>query len=48
VDTLWPDFDRRELWRLCEEYAHRERRFGTAPPNEPESEPQPQLVPGVE
>jgi len=48
VDTLWPDFDRRELWRLCEEYAHRERRFGTAPPNEPESEPPPQLVPGVE
>ncbi len=30
VATLWPDFDRRQLWRLVEDYAARERRFGTA------------------
>ncbi len=28
LDTLFPDFDRRELWRACEIYAARERRFG--------------------
>ena len=27
-DTLWPDFDRRDLWRACEEYARRDRRYG--------------------
>jgi len=30
----WPalcgDFDRRDLWRACEEYASRDRRFGGA------------------
>jgi undecaprenyl diphosphate synthase len=30
LDTLWPDFDRRHLWTACEEYARRQRRFGTA------------------
>ena len=30
MDTLWPDFDRRQLWAACEEYASRQRRFGTA------------------
>jgi undecaprenyl diphosphate synthase len=30
LDTLWPDFDRRELWRACEIYAGRDRRFGAA------------------
>ena len=30
LDTLWPDFDRRHLWATCEEYASRQRRFGTA------------------
>jgi undecaprenyl diphosphate synthase len=30
MDTLWPDFDRRHLWAACEEYAARQRRFGTA------------------
>jgi undecaprenyl diphosphate synthase len=30
LDTLWPDFDRRHLWQACEEYAHRQRRFGSA------------------
>jgi undecaprenyl diphosphate synthase len=28
VDTLWPDFDRLQLWKLCEEYARRGRRYG--------------------
>jgi undecaprenyl diphosphate synthase len=34
LDTLWPDFDRRDLWRAIEIYADRERRYGTARPNE--------------
>jgi undecaprenyl diphosphate synthase len=25
---LFPDFDRRDLWRACEVYASRQRRFG--------------------
>ncbi|HEU5474408.1 MAG TPA: isoprenyl transferase [Actinophytocola sp.] len=29
-DILWPDFDRRDLWRACEEFAGRDRRFGGA------------------
>ncbi len=29
-DILWPDFDRLDLWRACEQYARRDRRFGTA------------------
>ena len=29
-DILWPDFDRRDLWRACEAYARRDRRFGGA------------------
>ena len=29
-DTLFPDVDRRHLWRACEAYAHRDRRFGGA------------------
>ena len=33
-DVLWPDFDRRDLWRACVEYASRDRRFGGAIPNE--------------
>lgn len=32
LDTLWPDFDRRDLWRACEIYAGRDRRYGGAPP----------------
>lgn len=35
-DVLWPDFDRRDLWRACLEYASRDRRFGGALPNEVE------------
>jgi undecaprenyl diphosphate synthase len=27
---LWPDVDRRVLWRACETYANRERRYGGA------------------
>jgi undecaprenyl diphosphate synthase len=33
IDTLWPDFDRRQLWAACEAYAARDRRFGGALPN---------------
>ena len=29
-DKLWPDYDRRDLWAACEQYAARERRFGSA------------------
>ncbi|MDR1852217.1 MAG: isoprenyl transferase [Propionibacteriaceae bacterium] len=29
-DKLWPDFDRRDLWAAIEQYASRERRFGSA------------------
>jgi trans,polycis-polyprenyl diphosphate synthase len=34
LDTLWPDFDRRHLWHACEIYAGRERRYGSATPND--------------
>jgi undecaprenyl diphosphate synthase len=30
LDTLWPDFDRRQLWHACELYVKRNRRFGAA------------------
>ncbi|WP_283134852.1 isoprenyl transferase [Rhizohabitans arisaemae] len=33
LDTLWPEFDRRHLWRACELYASRDRRYGGAIPN---------------
>ena len=33
-DRLWPDFDRRDLWRAIEVYAGRDRRFGGAVPNQ--------------
>ncbi|WP_143067332.1 undecaprenyl diphosphate synthase family protein, partial [Streptomyces sampsonii] len=39
-DVLWPDFDRRDLWRACLEYAQRDRRFGGAV-----EEPQPSVPP---
>ena len=32
-DTLWPDYDRRDLWRAIETYAARARRYGGALPN---------------
>jgi undecaprenyl diphosphate synthase len=32
MDTLWPDFDRRGLWKACELYASRDRRYGGAEP----------------
>ncbi|MDQ1626880.1 MAG: undecaprenyl diphosphate synthase [Actinomycetota bacterium] len=32
LDTLWPDFDRRDLWRAVEIYAARDRRYGAALP----------------
>ena len=33
LDRLWPDFDRRDLWRAIEAYAQRDRRYGGAVPN---------------
>jgi undecaprenyl diphosphate synthase len=33
LDTLWPDFDRRQLWRAVEIYAARDRRYGGAVPH---------------
>ena len=33
LDTLWPDFDRRDLWRAIELFASRDRRYGGALPN---------------
>ncbi len=33
LDTLFPDFDRRQLWQACEIYASRDRRYGGAVPN---------------
>jgi undecaprenyl diphosphate synthase len=30
LDTLFPDFDRRDLWTACTDYAGRDRRFGSA------------------
>ncbi|MEY9930301.1 undecaprenyl diphosphate synthase [Catenulispora sp. GP43] len=33
-DTLWPDFDRTNLWRACESFAGRDRRYGGAITNE--------------
>jgi undecaprenyl diphosphate synthase len=30
IPELWPDVDRRHLWRACEAYASRERRYGGA------------------
>ncbi len=32
-DALWPDFDRRNLWRACDTFARRDRRYGGAVPN---------------
>ena len=42
-DTLFPDFDRRQLWRACEIYASRDRRYGGAVPN-----PEPALANGLD
>ena len=30
LDTLWPDFDRLDLWRAVQVYASRDRRYGGA------------------
>ncbi len=30
LDTLWPDFSRRDLWRAIGLYLNRDRRFGGA------------------
>jgi undecaprenyl diphosphate synthase len=34
LNRLWPDFDRRDLWRAIELYTNRDRRYGGAEPNE--------------
>jgi len=39
LDTLFPDFDRRHLWRACEIFARRDRRYGGAEPGPPPAEP---------
>jgi undecaprenyl diphosphate synthase len=36
IDDLWPDVDRRQLWRAVESYARRDRRYGGARPNFPQ------------
>ncbi|MFP5220228.1 MAG: isoprenyl transferase [Actinomycetes bacterium] len=33
LEALWPDVDRRDLWRAVEVYASRDRRYGGAQPN---------------
>ncbi|SDS71022.1 isoprenyl transferase [Actinopolymorpha singaporensis] len=42
LDTLFPDFDRRDLWRAIELYVQRDRRFGGAIPNEVAADPAPE------
>ncbi|MBV9293920.1 MAG: isoprenyl transferase [Frankiales bacterium] len=34
-NTLWPDYDRRQLWAAIEEFARRDRRYGGAEPSSP-------------
>ena len=33
LDELWPDVDRRHLWKAIEQYAARDRRYGGADPS---------------
>ncbi len=44
LDTLWPDWDRRQLWQAIEFYARRDRRYGGAIPNEVRQAPSPNEV----
>ncbi|NQU37650.1 MAG: undecaprenyl diphosphate synthase family protein, partial [Actinobacteria bacterium] len=30
LEQLWPDFDRRDLWKAIEIYVERDRRYGGA------------------
>jgi trans,polycis-polyprenyl diphosphate synthase len=39
LDELWPDVDRRTLWKACELYASRDRRYGGALPNAVDAAP---------
>jgi undecaprenyl diphosphate synthase len=41
LDTLFPDFDRRDLWRAVQAYAARDRRYGGALPNAVDAPPAP-------
>jgi undecaprenyl diphosphate synthase len=45
LDTLWPDFDRRDLWKAVQIYAERDRRFGGAIPNPVADDPTRQAGP---
>ena len=38
LDVLWPDVDRRHLWQAIEAYAARDRRYGGALPNVPDTD----------
>ena len=45
LDTLFPDFDRRDLWHACEIYAGRRRRFGGAAEGaDAQARPEPPMV----
>ncbi|WP_309050560.1 polyprenyl diphosphate synthase [Streptomyces sp.] len=35
TDKLWPDIDRRDLWKAMTQYSHRHRRYGAAPASQP-------------
>ncbi|MFC8920478.1 polyprenyl diphosphate synthase [Streptomyces sp. NPDC057116] len=37
TDTLWPDFDRRDLWAALEDYTGRNRRHGSVPLQRPDA-----------
>ncbi|MFF5974000.1 polyprenyl diphosphate synthase [Streptomyces sp. NPDC012769] len=37
TDTLWPDFDRRDLWAALEHYTGRNRRHGAVPLQRPDT-----------
>ncbi|MGG5751540.1 isoprenyl transferase [Zafaria sp. Z1313] len=45
MDVLWPDVDRRTLWRAVEDYARRDRRYGAAV--DAPLEPRPDSATGV-
>ena len=45
LDQLWPDFDRRDLWQAVQLYVDRDRRFGTAEPNQTEQPLDPTEIP---
>ncbi len=44
LPELWPDIDRRHLWRAIQTYAGRDRRYGGAVPNEVSASPTPEQL----